>query len=181
LKKVWHGFIAAAVSVLVFGMALTALGGEGPGNFPESGRLLPGDDEISGWKRSEKLVRASKDEELYKIINGGAGLYISHGFRSLAGQSYQGLQGWELEVYVFDQGSSQNAENLYADPFNQPGKGKEIAGLGEKARIDESSLFSYGVEFFRKGFFVRVIAQNKTQEGLETAVRFARAIAGRIQ
>jgi hypothetical protein len=181
MKTALQGFRATAVSALVLGIALAALGGESPGSLSESERLLPLDDEISGWKRSEKLLKASKDEELYRILNGGAGLYIGHGFRSFVLQSYKGPEGWELEVYVFDQGAPPNAEDLYADPFNQPGRGKEISGLGKKARIDEASLFSYGVEFVREGFFVRVIAQKKTQEGLETALRFARKIAERIQ
>jgi len=41
-------------------------------------------------------------------------------------------------------------------------------------------LFSYGVDFVLKGFFVRVIIQDKTEDGLNSAMAFARLISQRI-
>ncbi len=86
-----------------------------------------------------------------------------------------------MEVHIFDQGSSQNAENIFENPFARPSRSREIKNLGEKARLDESSLFSYGVDFIQKGFFVRVIVQDKSEDGLNAATSFARSIANRIQ
>jgi hypothetical protein len=143
--------------------------------------FLPGDDEISGWIRSEKVLRASNEEELYRVFNGGASLYIQHGFRSYVGQTYKGPKGTELEVYLFDQGTLQNAEDLFENPFTKPSRIKDIANLGEKARIDMTPLFCYGVDFIQKGFFVRVIIQDRTEEGLNVAISFARSISKRIQ
>ncbi|MFH1757838.1 MAG: DUF6599 family protein [Pseudomonadota bacterium] len=139
------------------------------------------DDDIPGWKRSEKILKASNDEELYKIFNGGAGLYTKHGFHSFVGQNYKGAKGTELEVYIFDQRTPQNAEDLYENPFTKPSRIKEIANLGEKARIDMTPLFCYGVDFIQKGFFVRVIIQDRTEEGLNVAISFARSISKRIK
>ncbi len=119
--------------------------------------LVPADDEIPGWPHSEKFLRASNEEELYKIFDGGASLSIQHGFHSYVGQSYRGPKGLELEVYIFDQGNSQHAKDLFENPLARPSRMKEIASLGEKARIDMTPLFCYGVEFIQKGFFVRVI------------------------
>jgi len=143
--------------------------------------LLPADDEIPGWKRAEKILRASKEEDLYRIMNGGATLYIQHGFRSFVTQSYKGLNGTELEVHIFDQGTPQNSENLYENPFAKPPRIKEIANLGEKARIDMTPLFCYGVDFIQKGYFVRVIIQDKTEVGLNVAISFARFISNQIK
>ena len=142
--------------------------------------LLPLDDDLPGWKRSEKPLSASNEEELYKIVNGGAALYIQHGFQSFAGQSYKGPKGVELEVYIFNQGTPQNAQDLYENPFAKPGRSKGIPDLGGKARIDMTPLFSYGVDFVQKGFFVRVIIQEKTEEGLKVALTFAHNISKRI-
>ena len=142
--------------------------------------LLPGDDEVPGWKRSEKSLRALNEEELYRIINGEASLYVQHGFRSFVGQSYRVPKGMELEVYIFDQKTSQNAEDLYENPYTKPTRRKEIADLGEKARIDMTPLFAYGVDFILKGYFVRVIIQDKTEEALNSAMAFARLISRRI-
>ena len=143
--------------------------------------FLPNDDEISGWKRSERVLRALNEEELYRVFNGGASLYIRHGFRSFVGQTYEGPKGTELEVYIFDQGTSQNAEDLFENPYAKPSRKKDLANLGEKARIDMTPLFCYGVDFIQKGFYVRVIIQDKTEEGLNVAISFARFISNRIK
>jgi hypothetical protein len=87
----------------------------------------------------------------------------------------------ELEVHIFSQGTPQNALALYENPFAKPGRNQEIPDLGEKARIDMTPLFSYGVDFVQKGFFVRVIIQDKTEEGLNAALSFARKISKRIR
>ena len=143
--------------------------------------FLPGDDEMPGWKRSEKVLRALNEEELYKVFNGGASLYIQHGFRSYVGQSYKGPKSIEIEVDIFDQGTPQNAGDLFENPYTKPSRIREIANLGEKARIDMTPLFCYGVDFIQKEFFVRVIIQDKTEEGLHVAISFARSISKRIK
>jgi hypothetical protein len=148
---------------------------------PESMTFLPGDDEIPGWRRSEMLLRASNEEELYKIVNGGASLYIQHGFRSYVGQTYKGPKGTEIEINVYDQGTNQNAMDLFNNPFTKPSQIKDIPNLGENARIDMTPLFCYGVDFIQKGFFVRVIIQDKTDEGLNAAISFARLISQKIK
>ena len=180
MKIVIPGLLILALSLLPAGSAWTDEVSE---HLEKAGRvigLLPGDDEVPGWKRSEKSLRASNEEELYRIINGEASLYVQHGFRSFVGQSYRGLKGMELEVYIFDQKTSQNAEDLYENPYTKPTRRKEIADLGEKARIDMTPLFSYGVNFVLKGFFVRVIIHDKTDEALNSAMAFARLISRRI-
>ncbi len=84
-------------------------------------------------------------------------------------------------MYIFDQGSPKNTEDLYENPFTKPNRIKEIADLGEKARIDMTPLFCYAVDFIQKGFFVRVIIQDRTEEGLNVAISFARHIAAQIK
>jgi hypothetical protein len=176
-----NGFLLFWVTIVMVGFAPADQGAERPEKHLGTINLLPVDDQISGWRRSERVLQASKEEEFYKLFNGGAVLYIKHGVKFFVGQSYKGPKGLDLEVYIFYHGSSQNAQNLYGDPFNKPTSGKEIANLGEKARTDESAVFCYGVEFIQKGFFVRVIIQDRTEEGLNVAVKFARMIANRIK
>ncbi len=181
MKMAICGILILLFSFLGAGSAWTEPVLESPGNLLGAMAFLPGDDEISGWKRSEKVLRASKDEELYRIFNGGAPLYIQHGFRSYVGQSYKRSKGTEIEVYIFDQGTPQNADDLFENPFTKPSQKKEIANLGNKARIDMTPLFCYGVDFIQKGFFVRVIVQDKTEEGRNAAISFARFISNRIK
>jgi hypothetical protein len=168
-------------SVLFCGLAWPDQASERPEKLLGLTALLPADDEVPGWKRAEKIHRASNQEDLYKILNGGATLYIQHGFRSFVAQGYKGGKGRELEVSIFDQGTPQNAEDLYGNPFTKPNRIKEIVNLGEKARIDMTPLFCYAVDFIQKGFFVRVIIQDRTEEGLNAAISFARSISNRIK
>jgi hypothetical protein len=181
MKIAIHGLLILAFSTLLAGSAWTDQVSERPEKLSGMISLFPEDDEVLGWKRSEKLLRASNEEELYKIFDGGASLYIQHGFHSFAGQGYKGPKGAELEVYIFDQRTLQNAEDLYENPFTKPSRVKEIANLGKKARIDMTPLFCYGVEFVQRGFLVRVIIQDKTDEGLNVATSFARLISKRIK
>jgi hypothetical protein len=181
MKIALHGMLILVFSILFPGSAWTETVPKSPEKPLGAMTFLPADDEIPGWTRSEKVLRASNEEELYRVFNGGASLYIQHGFRSYVGQSYKGSKGTELEVYIFDQGTPQNAGDLYENPFTKPSQVKDIAALGEKARIDMTPLFCYGVDFIQKGFFVRVIIQDRNEEGLNVAISFARSISNRIK
>jgi hypothetical protein len=181
MKIAIHGLLILAFSVFFLGVYPAEAASERNEKLLGMMSLLPGDNEIPGWSRSEKLLDAFNEEGLYKIFNGGASLYIQHGFQIFVGQSYKGPKGVELEIYIFNQGTPQNAEDLYENPFTKPSRSKEITNLGEKARIDMTPLFCYGVDLIQKGFFVRVIIQDRTEEGLNVAISFARAISKRIQ
>jgi len=181
MKSAIRALFILAFAILPQGFASGQAVADRPERSPGMMTLLPADNEIPGWKSFDKLLQASSEAELYKILNGAASLYIRHGFRAFAGQSYRGPKGTELEVYIFDQGSVQNTLDLFENPFNKPAHGRDLKDVGETARLDESPLFSYGVEFIQKGFFVRVVVQDKSDEGLKAAVSFARSIAQRIQ
>ncbi len=180
--KMWvSGLLILGFSVLFCGLAWPEQASERPEKLLGIMTLFPADDEIPGWKRAEKTLRASNQEDLYSIFNGGASLYLQHGFRSLVVQSYENSKGTDLEVYIFDQGAPQNTADLYVNPFTKPNRIKEIADLGEKARIDMTPLFWYVLEFIQNRFYVRVIIQDKTEDGLNAAISFARSISNRIK
>ena len=152
-----------------------------PGKVPRTASLLPADGEIEGWKRFGEMFKASNDLELYKCVDGGAGLYINHGFQAYAGQLYRGPEGLEVEVAIYDQGSARNARGLYQDPLTKADPGKVLGNLGDEARIDERGLFVYGVEFIQDRFFVRVLIQDRTENGLSIALLFAHHVSERIK
>jgi hypothetical protein len=153
----------------------------GPGRTLEAANLLPGDDDLKGWKRSGEKLEALNDKELYKYIDGAAGLYLKHGFRAYAGQLYKGPKGLEVEIAIYDQGSAKNAQELYQDPMTKPSLSRMLENLGEEARIDERSLFHYAVEFIQGRFFVRVIVQDKSEDSLNIGMLFARSVAKRVK
>ncbi len=175
------GLVSLVFSMLFSDPAWTDEGVKGPEKLLGTVSLLPADDEVPGWKRSEKNLRASNEQDLYRIFNGGASLYIKHGFRSFVSQSYTAANGTELEVQIFDQETYQNTLDLYENPFTKPNRIKEVSDIGEKARIDMTPLFCYALDFIQKGFLVRVIVEDRTEEGLNAAISFARFISKRIK
>lgn len=143
--------------------------------------FLPKDDEIKDWKKDGEFLKVTNSEDLFKLMNGGASLYLKYGFKSFCGQTYKNSKGVELEVSIFDQGSPQNTRQLYRDPFVVPKPGRDLENLGDEARVDERGLFHFGIEFIKDRYFVRVVIQDKSEKGLSTATHFSRFIFQKIK
>ena len=179
------GRIGVFVLILFMGLPFFQLWEEKPSESsekpPEGILFLPKDDEIMGWRMDGEILTAPNSADLFKIINGGASLYLKYGFQSYCGQTYKNFKDNELEVSVFDQKSPQNARQLYQDPLVAPKPGRVLEGLGDEARVDERGLFHYGVEFIKDRYFVRVVIQDKSEKGLNEAILFSRFISQRIK
>ena len=154
--------------------------------FTRSGRtvkpddLLPKDGEVQGWTRSGAIRLASDDEALYDLINGAADLYIRHHCAAFAGQTYEGSQGWFLEVEIYDVGKPAHARALYRDPKGAQTPNHILKDVDTEACVDESRVLDYGVEFRKGRFFVRVMVFEKGEDALNAAVLFAAYISRRI-
>jgi hypothetical protein len=140
--------------------------------------LLPDDDDISGWTRVGTYDEASDYDALYELINGDAEIFIDNGFVSAAFQEYTS-GGLGVELRIYDQGSGTNAIAVY--DIVATGIGIAWDGAGTEARIDESGLASYTVEFWQRNFFVQVIVEEKTDEALNTAKLFASDVSSEIR
>ena len=142
--------------------------------------LLPADNEISGWTTLGAYEEANDYESLYSIIDGGAQVYIDNGFISGAFQNYVSSVGLlEVTVKIYDQGNEVNAKIVY-DKIST-GIGIPWNGAGKEARIDESALASYIIEFYQKNLFVQVFIQQKTDESLNIIELFASHISRQIR
>ena len=159
-------------------------GGGGGGSGVTVIDLLPQDNEISGWVRDGAYKLATNYQELYDIIDGEAQVYVDHGFVEAVFQDYKGTIGQEevsLEVRIFDMGASSNAKDVYdavgtggETPWNDPNH------AGEEARIDETQLFSYSIDFWKDRFFSRVTIKKKNDEALSVAKTFCINISDAI-
>ncbi len=144
--------------------------------------LLPEDNACPGWVRDGEPQTAYTLEELTAIINGGAFLYFSYGFVAAAFQNYVAdLAGVPTvaTLSVFNQGTEQNAADLYADPAS--GQGTPIPdwpGSGS-ARIQ----IGFGVvtlQFREACFFVSVVITPGDEATLPEARCLAEAVLTRI-
>jgi len=142
--------------------------------------LLPADEEISGWYALGVYDEAEDYESLYYIIDGGAQVFIDNGFITGVFQMYTGSAGFgsEVTIRIYDQGNEKNAKTVYDKIAT--GIGIPWNGAGTDARIDESALASYTIEFWQKNFFVQVIIQQKTDATLNIAKIFASHISKKI-
>ncbi|MBM4333755.1 MAG: hypothetical protein FJ117_21495 [Deltaproteobacteria bacterium] len=177
--------IGTSVIILLMVLPFFQLLGEKPSESsekpPEGILFLPRDDEIKGWKRDSEILTVPDPAGLFKIINGGASLYLKYGFQSYCGQTYKNIKGIEIELSIFNQGSSQKARQLYQDPLVVPKPGRTLEDLGDEARVDERGMFHYGIEFIKDRYFVRVIIQDKSEQGLNAAILFSRFVLQRIK
>ena len=172
--------IIFAIALPLFPMAGEKLS-ESSEKPPEGILFLPKDDEIKDWKKDGEFLQATNSEDLFKLMNGGASIYIKYGCQSFCGQTYKNSKNVELEVSIFDQGSPQNARKLYQDPLVLPKPGRRLENLGDEAGVDERGLFHYGIESIRDRYFVRIVIQDKTEGGMNTAILFSRFISEKIK
>jgi hypothetical protein len=146
--------------------------------------LLPGNNDISGWESIGAYEEASDYDGLYDLIDGGAEVFIDNGFVSAAFQIYNDCSGGVcstalVHLRIYDQGSEENAMTTY----DRVGTGIGVPwdGAGAEARIDESGLASYMLEFWQRNFFVQVIIEEKTEEALNVAKLFASHVSSEIR
>jgi hypothetical protein len=174
-------YVIILIMILPFFQLLEAKLSESSEKPPEGILFLPKDDEIKDWKKDGEILKAATSEDLFKLMNGGASLYIKCGFQSHTGQAYKNSKAIEIEVSIFDQGNPQNARQLYQDPLIVPKPGRVLENLGDEARTDERGLFHYGIEFIKNSYFVRIIIQDRSEGGLNTAILFSRFISQKIK
>ena len=145
--------------------------------------VLPDEDDISNWTNLTPCEEANDYDGLYNLINGAAEVYIDNGFVSAAFQVYNHCVDdvcdfRVVHVRVYDQGSADDARAVY-DRIST-GIGIPWNGAGTEARIDESALAAYTVEFWQRNFFVQIIIEEKTDEGLSVVKLFAAHISEEI-
>lgn len=146
--------------------------------------LIPRDDEISGWARLGTYDEANDYDSLYAIIDGGAQIFIDNGFVSAVFQQYNCVStGSEcptalVSLRIYDQGNEENAQKVYDRVAT--GIGTPWNGAGAEARIDESAIASYTIEFWLKNFYVQVIIDEKSDEALNIAKLFASHVSEKI-
>jgi len=147
-------------------------------------RLVPGDNEISGWTRSSAMQVAETGTQLEAIIDGEAVPYENNHFVKCAFQTYTGTVGSNvvsLNLRVFDMTDTTHAAAVYAavaTGVETPWTGDNA---GTEARIDESLLFDYRIDLRDGKFYVSIDIADKSDAGLSIAKLFARNVSSAIR
>ncbi|MDD5529794.1 MAG: hypothetical protein PHX21_07165 [bacterium] len=140
--------------------------------------IMPTDNEISNWARNGTMSIAENETQLCALIDGAAPTYTDNGFVKCAFQRYKSSD--SLEVRIYDQTDSTGAKNVYHGASGT-GTPWTTNPAGTEARIDETLLFDYRIDFRQDKFFVSITIYAKTQSALDVAKFFAQNISSAIQ
>lgn len=156
-------------------------GGGGP-TFPWY--YFPDDDEISGWVKDGAAETATTTQELWDLIDGEGQVYIDYGFFSCGRQVYDGsVSGSPVEIrylYIYDQETDSNAALVYNDPRSGIGSPWTDNPAGTEARINDTGLDSYSIDFYQSKYFVKITIGMKADEALDVIKLFCHNISDKM-
>jgi hypothetical protein len=141
--------------------------------------LMPTDSDQ--WSREGELEEFKTKDELFGKINGAGEIYVKHGFVSAVLQKFKTKEGEILiEVWIYDQGTVENAKALYEDPSLSEGGTKLSPTVGKESRFKEG-LASYTIEFYKNRFFSYVQSlESKEETAKEMVLSLCQVIADKI-
>lgn len=145
--------------------------------------LLPEDEICPTWIKDGDPQTAYTYEQLTEIINGGAGLYWSYGFVAAAFQNYAGeiaATPAAATLAVFNQGTAQNAIDLYNDP--ESGQGDPILDWSYSGEARVRAAFGIvTLQYYEECFFGSVVLIPSDETGIADARCLAEAVCEMIQ
>ncbi|GEM_PF-704788 len=189
-RQRWSRLLMAGIALTMLGM-LPACDKSDSGTEPDIvtiADLMPRDNEISGWSQSGGSGgswQAVNPSELQEQINGGSELYTNHGFVEAAMQSYTGKvnaqSGVVCEIQVYDQGTAENADEVFDDPNNVFASPIAPANPPATRAQIRKDLFSWTMKFVKDRYYVLISIITSEDKGQEVLEVFANNVAARIQ
>jgi hypothetical protein len=145
---------------------IPAMGDETTSRLQELAQGLP--EVIDNWSKSSVFAEYDSDN-LYTYINGGAELYISFQFINLVSLSYRNEEDEEIQIDIFDMGSSKNAYGIFSHSRET---------IDDFVGADIESEYGGGLLTFWKGqYYVSILAYPET----DSKKLLVRTLAGRIE
>jgi hypothetical protein len=141
------------------------MGGGQPGN------VHPGDNALPGWSLAE-APQVFEGENLFQYINGGAEIYLQHGFKAVAASAYKGSDGRYINLDIYEMTDASGAEAVYR---HKAGEGGEALSMG-----DEAALFDYYLLLRQGRYFVTVTGDGSTDKDRENLTTLARLVVGKL-
>ncbi|MEW6584281.1 MAG: DUF6599 family protein, partial [Nitrospirota bacterium] len=153
-----------AISVIGVAWIFIISVGAGMAEFYES---IPG--EIQGWKAQGKDETYSS-ETLFALINGGAELYLSYGFREAWVRRYMGPENREISLEIYDMGRSEDAFGVFSSERQD-----------EDIRIGQGSEYGGGLlRFWKDRYFVSLTTTGEESRVRDVMIRLAEETAKAI-
>lgn len=170
--------------ILIMVSGCTEESGNGDDVMMAPADLLPGDYDISAWRRANDYDEANDFDSLQEIVASEAEEIVDEGFVSAVFQTYEECINdicslVRIHLSVYDQGDSESARAVY----ERLSTGIDIPwnGAGTESRVDESDLGTYTVEFWQENFFIQVSIEEKTDGSLNVVKLFASHVSSGIR
>jgi hypothetical protein len=117
-------------------------------------------------------AQLAEGQELFALINGGAELFLRHGFERAAVQNYALAPDRHIQAEIYMMQGMEGAAAVFA---RKSGRGESPLALGDGGAKGE-----YYIVFHRGRFFVTVAAGDTAADAEAALLRIARAIENRI-
>jgi hypothetical protein len=132
--------------------------------------LMPPDDAVAGWKKSE-AVRVFDGADLYGYIDGGAELFLELGFDRLTLQKFRSGQN-ELAVEIYRMTDPAAATGIYLTKCGKPTRDPSFA--------PRHTINPHQLMFVRERYFVTVNNLSGGDRMSSQLVKFGSLVAARL-
>lgn len=164
---------ARVLTAILIGFGPVLSPGAAAGDAPDRAilRLFPGPEETRPWA-PDGPAQIAEGQELFALIDGGAELFLRHGFERAAVQNYTLGRDQHIQVEIYLMQSMDGATEVFA---RKTGPGEMPLALGDAGAKGE-----YYIVFRRGRFLVTVATGDATTDAKATMLQIARAIDSRI-
>jgi hypothetical protein len=160
-----RSIVSGAVGICLLLAAVTVWAEDSPVMY------IPGDKALPGWSFAE-APQVFEGENLFQYINGGAEIYLQHGFKAVAASAYKGSDGRYINLDIYEMTDASGAEAVYR---HKAGEGGEALSMG-----DEAALFDYYLLLRQGRYFVTVTGDGSTDKDRENLTTLARLVVGKL-
>lgn len=161
----------SALAVLLIGLVLSPVAAAGDAPDRAILFLLPRLEEVQPWV-PDGPAQLAEGQALFALINGGAELFLRHGFERAAVQNYALAPDRHIQAEIYMMQSMDGAAQVFA---RKSGQGELPVTLGDGGAKGE-----YYIVFHRGRFLVTVAAGDAAADAAAAVLRIARAIENRI-
>jgi hypothetical protein len=134
-------------------------------------KLVPGNDEILGWKMTDK-PGIFEGDNLFELIDGGADLYYEYGFVKVLSVHYADPANTNLLVEVYEMEDAQSAYGIFSITRQTSAWSDNFGSL---AAIEGSYI-----SFWKSKYYVTISFTSGQQFDAAVLSVFAKDISGRI-
>ena len=125
--------------------------------------------EIGKWKASGQDQTFSR-ANICDYLDGGGEVYLAYDFRKLLEREYVNPGEGPIVAEIYDMGLAEDAYGIFTHDSD-----------GEKIAIGQAALYGAGLlRFWKKSYFVRILAEKETDESKKAVMGLGAEIDGAI-